>query len=404
MAMPLGATATWARATHIQTAFCFTLEPPLSRLKCLYSITSSGISSSLSIEQIPTSKKLNCYKRSLLNLIPNKRWKATDRQFQRAYCSWSAQESEDEPLASHEQVVVPPERWDVLGLGQAMVDFSGMVEDDFLEKLGLQKGIRKVVNHEERGKVLRGMDGCHYKAAAGGSLSNTLVALARLGMGLHEAPTINVAMTGTVGSDPLGEFYRAKLQRANVHFLSKPVKNGTTGTVIVLTTPDAQRTMLSYQGMSSLVNFDSSLSDLISKSRIFVVEGYLWEFPETIEAIAKACEAAHGKGVLVAITTSDVSCVTRHQKKFWDIIVNHADIVFANSDEAQALCGFCTSISPEMAARYLSHYSSLVSVTDGIRGSYIAVKGGSSSVSGSIAQFDSLRLASVEVAWLTITI
>ncbi|KAH9300536.1 hypothetical protein KI387_012119, partial [Taxus chinensis] len=250
-----------------------------------------------------------------------------------------------------------------------------MVEDDFLEKLGLQKGTRKVVNHEERGKVLRAMDGCNYKAAAGGSLSNTLVALARLGMGLHGVPALNVALTGTVGSDPLGEFYRAKLLRANVRFLSKPIKDGTTGTVIVLTTPDAQRTMLSYQGMSSIVNFDSSLSDIITKSRIFVVEGYLWEFPETIEAIAKACEAAHRNSVLVAITASDVSCVIRHHKKFWDIIVNHADIVFANSDEAKALCGFSSSESPELAARHLSHYSSLISVTDGIRGSYIAFNG-----------------------------
>ncbi|KAL0299832.1 UNVERIFIED_CONTAM: hypothetical protein Scaly_2903800 [Sesamum calycinum] len=74
-----------------------------------------------------------------------------------------------------------PDRWHVLGLGQAMVDFSGMVDDEFLERLGLQKGTRKVVNHEERGRVLRAMDGCSYKAAAGGSLSNTLVALARLG-------------------------------------------------------------------------------------------------------------------------------------------------------------------------------------------------------------------------------
>ena len=74
-----------------------------------------------------------------------------------------------------------PERWDVLGLGQAMVDFSGMVDDEFLHRLGIQKGTRKVVNHEERGRVLRAMDGCSYKAAAGGSLSNSLVALSRLG-------------------------------------------------------------------------------------------------------------------------------------------------------------------------------------------------------------------------------
>lgn len=84
-----------------------------------------------------------------------------------------------------------------------------MVDDDFLEKLGLEKGTRKVVNHEERGRVLRAMDGCTYKAAAGGSLSNTLVALSRLGSEPIAASPLHVAMAGSVGSDPLGGFYRS---------------------------------------------------------------------------------------------------------------------------------------------------------------------------------------------------
>jgi hypothetical protein len=92
------------------------------------------------------------------------------------------------------------------------VDFSGTVGDDFLEQLGLVKGIRKVVNHEERGKVLRALDGRSYKLSAGGSLSNTLVALARLGTASTQSRTLNVAMTGSVGSDALGDFYRCALQ------------------------------------------------------------------------------------------------------------------------------------------------------------------------------------------------
>jgi sugar/nucleoside kinase (ribokinase family) len=197
------------------------------------------------------------------------------------------------------------------------VDFSGTVGDDFLEQLGLVKGIRKVVNHEERGKVLRALDGRSYKLSAGGSLSNTLVALARLGTASTQSRTLNVAMTGSVGSDALGDFYRTKLLRAGVHFLSQPVVDGTTGTVIVLTTPDAQRTMLSYQGMSSVVNYDTNLAGSIAGSRFLVVEGYLWEIPQTIEAIAQACEAARQQGVLVALTASDVSCITRHRQQFW---------------------------------------------------------------------------------------
>ncbi|KAJ1693505.1 hypothetical protein LUZ63_010203 [Rhynchospora breviuscula] len=270
---------------------------------------------------------------------------------------------------------VSPEKWDVLGLGQAMVDFSGMVEDEFLKKLGIEKGTRKVVNHEERGRVLRAMDGCTYKAAAGGSLSNTLVALARLGSRSFGGPHLNIAMAGSVGSDPLGSFYRTKLRRANVHFLSKPVKDGTTGTVIVLTTPDAQRTMLAYQGTSSTVSYDPYLASIVSKTNILIVEGYLFELPHTIETIKRACEDAHASGALVAVTASDVSCINRCYDNFWDIIGNHTDILFANSNEARAICNIAPSEAPISVARHLSQTIPLVSVTDGVNGSYLGVKG-----------------------------
>ncbi|XP_059625100.1 uncharacterized protein LOC132268284 [Cornus florida] len=283
-------------------------------------------------------------------------------------------DEEEEVMVERDDRVLP-ERWDVLGLGQAMVDFSGMVDDEFLERLGIAKGTRKVVNHEERGRVLRAMDGCSYKAAAGGSLSNSLVALARLGGQAIGGPALNVAMAGSVGSDPLGGFYRSKLCRANVNFLSTPVKDRTTGTVIVLTTPDAQRTMLAYQGTSSTVNYDPCLASIISKTNILVVEGYLFEFPDTIRTITKACEDAHRSGALVAVTASDVSCIEKHYDDFWEIMGNYADIVFTNSDEAKAFCHFSSKESPISAARYLSHFVPLVSVTDGPRGSYIGVKG-----------------------------
>ncbi|KAJ4957368.1 hypothetical protein NE237_024479 [Protea cynaroides] len=296
-------------------------------------------------------------------------------------CDGEEEEAEDidegeEPEERLEiRASVAPERWDVLGLGQAMVDFSGVVDDLFLERLGLEKGTRKLVNHEERGRVLRAMDGCSYKAAAGGSLSNTLVALARLGGPSNGGPTLNVAMAGSVGSDPLGSFYRAKLRRANVNFLSEPVKDGTTGTVIVLTTPDAHRTMLAYQGTSSTVSYDSYLANVISKTNILIVEGYLFELHHTIKTITKACEDAHRNGALVAVTASDMSCIERHYDDFWNIIENYADIVFANSDEARAFCHFPSKENPLSATRYLSHFVPLVSVTDGNRGSYIGVKG-----------------------------
>jgi sugar/nucleoside kinase (ribokinase family) len=114
---------------------------------------------------------------------------------------------------------------------------------------------------------------------------------------------------------------------------------------------------------------------LISKTNVFVVEGYLFELPDTIRTITKACEEAHRNGALVAVTASDVSCIERHYDDFWDIVGNYADIIFANSDEARAFCHFSAEESPISATRYLSHFVPFVSVTDGINGSYIGVKG-----------------------------
>ncbi|KAH7444884.1 hypothetical protein KP509_02G095700 [Ceratopteris richardii] len=182
-------------------------------------------------------------------------------------------------------------------------------------------------------------------------------------------------MTGSVGSDPLGHFYRAKLLKANVQFLSPPIVDGTTGTVIVLTTPDAQRTMFSYAGMSSVVKFDATLAESISAARMLVIEGYLWELPKTVEAIAEACETAYKSGIVVALTASDVSCIKRHRKQFWDLMRARADIVFTNSNEARALCDLNEDASAQLAACMLSQQCPFVSVTDGANGSYIGVAG-----------------------------
>jgi sugar/nucleoside kinase (ribokinase family) len=117
-------------------------------------------------------------------------------------------------------------------------------------------------------------------------------------------------MTVSIGGDVLGDFYRMELLQVNVNVLSQPVVNGTTGSAV--TTPAAQWTMLSYQGTSSLVHFDTKLTSAIGRSRVLVVEGSLWEIPQTIEAILQACDATHQQGVLVALTVSNVSCVKQH--------------------------------------------------------------------------------------------
>eukprot|EP00268_Persea_americana_P057214 TRINITY_DN6838_c1_g2_i2.p1 TRINITY_DN6838_c1_g2~~TRINITY_DN6838_c1_g2_i2.p1 ORF type:complete len:175 (-),score=23.51 TRINITY_DN6838_c1_g2_i2:332-856(-) len=135
------------------------------------------------------------------------------------------------------------------------------------------------------------------------------------------------------------------------------------------------RYLVCCQGTSSSVNYDPCLANIIAKTNILVIEGYLFEFPHTAKAIMEACEDAHKSGALIAVTASDVSCIERCYDYFWEILGNHADIVFANSDEARAFCQLSSMESPISATRYLSHFVPFVSVTDGTRGSYIGVKG-----------------------------
>lgn len=277
-------------------------------------------------------------------------------------------------------------KWDVLGLGQAMVDFAAAVDDSFLEQLQLdelEKGGRKCISDEERAGVLAILEGKDYKLSAGGSLSNTLVAISRMSKYATRHPgatmpygrqSLSVSVACSLGSDPLGEFYRNKLGRAGVQVLSPAAENGTTGSVVVLTTPDANRTMLSYQGTSASMDYTPTLDANVSGAGVLVVEGYLWEMPETINCIKKALATARKSGTKVALTASDASCVERHGTEFWSLLEDGSiDVLFANESEALAMCaikGIDVANAPA-AVDYLSQYCRLVAVTAGHHGSYL---------------------------------
>lgn len=139
---------------------------------------------------------------------------------------------------------------------------------------------------EERSAVLERLAGRDTAIAAGGSLSNTLLALARLseagGAGLR------VGMAGLVGADALGSYYTAQMEAAGVRVAAAPTPGAATGTVLVLTSPaDAARTMLSYLGTPAEIAVDAALAAAISRSRLLVLEGYLWELPGAASTVAK---------------------------------------------------------------------------------------------------------------------
>ena len=285
-----------------------------------------------------------------------------------------------------------------------------MVDESLLGGMDLPKGSRRLISHEERGAVLGVLDGESYKCNAGGarprrvgpaapradqggphpharvtflpctpdaapppppgSLSNTLVAVSRLGAASarSDAP-LRVGLAGSVGSDPLGDFYRSKMAHAGVAFVSPPVADGTTGTVMVLTTPDAQRTMLSYLGTSGRVSLSQDLLASVAASRLFVVEGYLFELPETVHAICASIAAARAAGSLVALTCADASVVAAHKAGFRSALAAGVDLLFANAREAEELTG---EGDAAVAAAALAATVAVAVVTDSSRGAFLA--------------------------------
>jgi len=301
--------------------------------------------------------------------------------------SWdesSLLDSEDEfPLPGRGLFPDVPRIADVVGLGQAMVDFSCQVNDNFLEEHNLDKGGRRIIDVQERGEVLDVLDGEQYKLTAGGSLSNTLVTMARLGLAAEEVKgdwgkAMTTALVGSVGTDPMGDFYRRKVADAGMAFLSEPVE-GTTGTVVVLTTPDAERSFLSYLGTSATLAYDDMLAEASCSARVLLIEGYLFELEGTLDAIHAAVRQARKNGVAVAVSASNEFVVRNHKAAF-DAILPHCDILFANAGEARALLGDEMEEGEEElgtadVAAVLGTRTRLVAVTDGSEGSRIVCDG-----------------------------
>lgn len=234
-------------------------------------------------------------------------------------------------------------QWDVIGLGQAMVDFSAEANDELLERQGVAKGSRRLISVEERGTLLSELDGSSYTVTAGGSLANSLVALSKLGVALSSAGTgrrLRVAMAGPVGRDALGSFFVSQMEQAGVAMLTTAPADSNTGTVIVLTTADAQRTFLSYLGSDQTLatTSDPGLAPALGRTRLLVVEGYLWELPGAAEAIGAAVAAARASGALVALTCGAAGVVERHASSILPLLeAGMVDVLFANKEEAQQL-------------------------------------------------------------------
>lgn len=218
--------------------------------------------------------------------------------------------------------------YDVVGIGNAIVDVLAKVGDRFLTERNLPKDCMTLLNAQDAGKIYA--DIIPECQVSGGSAANTVAGLASLG----GAP----AFIGKVHDDLLGQEFTKDIGSAGIDFFTEPLKEGPmTGRSIVLVTPDAQRSMFTYLGANTYLSEDDIDENIIKASRITYIEGYILDYDNGINIAKKASQIAHQYNRQVAYTLSDISCIKGKEDVLLDFIKNNVDILFANENEIQAL-------------------------------------------------------------------
>jgi len=220
-------------------------------------------------------------------------------------------------------------RYDVLGIGNAIVDVIARAEDDFLVAQGMHKGTMALID-ESRAQTIYAAMGPAVESS-GGSAANTIVGVASFGG--------RAAFVGKVKNDELGQTFAHDIRAANVAFDTKPANAGpSTARCYIMVTPDGERTMNTYLGAAQDLKPDDIDDAQVASAAITYLEGYLWDPPQAKEAFVKAAGIAHKAGRRVALTLSDAFCVDRYRPEFLDLIrKGTVDIVFANERELHSL-------------------------------------------------------------------
>ena len=216
----------------------------------------------------------------------------------------------------------------ILGIGNAIVDVFAQVEEHFLKENNLIKGSMKLINEEEFFQLKQKIK--IEKILAGGSVANSMAGISYLDG--------DASFIGKINSDEFGELYKKSLENIDVAFLYNPKKElMPTGTCIILITPDSERTMCTYLGISSqLAANDLSEKNIIDKELIFL-EGYLWDKGLSEKMFKQAINLAKKNKVKIAMTLSDIFCVTRHKANFYNLLKNDLDILIGNENEINEL-------------------------------------------------------------------
>lgn len=249
--------------------------------------------------------------------------------------------------------------FDVIGLGNAIVDVLTHADDAFVARHGMTKGTMALIDQAQAEGLYADMG--PGVEVSGGSAANTIAGIAALGG--------HTAFIGKVADDQLGTVFAHDIRSLGVAFAT-PASNGGLGTArcYVLVTPDAQRTMNTFLGACTQLKPEDVDPAQVSAGKVLYIEGYLWDEPDAKAACMKAIEAMHASGGKVAMTLSDVFCVDRYRAEFLDLARNHIDILFANEAEIAALFEIDDF---DEAARRVSELVEIAALTRSEKGSVV---------------------------------
>jgi sugar/nucleoside kinase (ribokinase family) len=250
-------------------------------------------------------------------------------------------------------------RFDILGIGNAIVDVLAPVDEAFITRHDMRKGSMTLVDAARAEAIYAAMPPA--QETSGGCAANTCAAASGLGA--------RVAYLGRVAEDQLGAVFRHDIAAAGVHFPTAPLVDGApTARCMILVTPDGQRTMNTYLGACVAFGIAQVDEAAVADSAVIYMEGYLYDEPAAMAAFRHAAAVAHAAGRKVSLSLSDSFCVDRHRAAFRDLVRGHVDILFANEAELCALYE-CNDLADAIAS--VRREVGLAAVTRGADGSVV---------------------------------